>query len=108
MAKVLRGWIESASRCAGIEPPSANQVRRRLGVWFRGRLRDQFGPLRPPVADFGEQLRRLAALAATLAPHLPGETSRIVVELGAQREADEDGDRVAVGAVVGDDAAPSA
>jgi hypothetical protein len=83
MSKELRGWIESAARQLGCAPPSANQVRRRLGAWFRGQLRERVGPMSPPVEDFGEQLRELGRVAAALTPRLAGETRRIVAELGA-------------------------
>ncbi|MEA2524148.1 MAG: hypothetical protein QOF73_1375, partial [Thermomicrobiales bacterium] len=85
MSKELRGWIETASRQAGCEPPSANQVRRRLGAWFRAQLREQVGLMSPPVENFGEQLREVGRVAATLTPRLEAETRRIVAELGAQQ-----------------------
>jgi hypothetical protein len=90
MSRELRGWVESACRQMGCEPPSANQVRRRLGAWFRGALRERFGPMSPPIEDFGEQLRELGRLSASLAPRLEGETRRIVAELAA-RARDDDG-----------------
>jgi hypothetical protein len=85
MSKELRGWIETASKRAGCEPPSANQVRRRLGSWFRAQLRDRVGPMSPPVDDFGERLRELGRAAASVAPKLEGEARRIVAELGAAK-----------------------
>jgi hypothetical protein len=88
MSKELRGWVETACRQMGCEPPSANQVRRRLGAWFRGALRERFGPMSPPIEDFGEQLRELGRIAAGLAPRLEGETRRIVAELTARSKDD--------------------
>jgi hypothetical protein len=83
MSKELRGWIEATCRQTGCEAPSANQVRRRLGAWFRAQLRERVGPMSPPVDDFGERLRELGRIAASLTPRLEGETRRIVAELGA-------------------------
>ena len=60
-------------------------MRRRLGAWFRAQLRDQFGPMSPPVDDFGGRLRELGRLAATVAPKLEGEARRIVAELGTAK-----------------------
>jgi len=83
MSKELRGWIEAACRQAGCEAPSANQVRRRLGAWFRAQLRERVGPMSPPVEGFGERLRELGRIEASLTPRLEGETRRIVAELSA-------------------------
>lgn len=88
MSRDLRGWTESVCRQLGCEPPSANQVRRRLGAWFRGALRDRFGPMSPPIDDFGEQLRELGRVAAALAPRLETETRRVVSELAARPNED--------------------
>jgi hypothetical protein len=82
----LREMIARYSLDLGIEAPSMNQVRRRLGAWFRGELRDRVGPLDPPVPNLPAVLRDLAAIGAELAPRLPKETERIVLELGAQAD----------------------
>lgn len=80
----LRELIAKVALDLGIEAPSMNQVRRRLGSWFRGELRDRVGPLNPPVDNLPSALRDLAAIGAELAPRLPKETERIVLELGVQ------------------------
>lgn len=82
----LREMIAKLAIDLGIEPPSMNQVRRRLGSWFRGQLRERVGPLNPPVDNLPDILRQLAAIGAELAPRLPKETERIVLELGMQSE----------------------
>lgn len=82
----LRELIAKLSLDLGIEAPSMNQVRRRLGAWFRGELRDRVGPLNPPVGDLPGVLRELASIGAELAPRLPEETERIVLELGVQTD----------------------
>ena len=69
---------------AGVEPPSVNQVRRRVGAWYRGRLRDRFGPLLPPVADLPTTLTNLGRVGADLAVELRAEAERVVAELVAQ------------------------
>jgi hypothetical protein len=84
-SRELRSWIDAACRHLGCEPPSANQVRRRLGAWFRAALRERFGPMSPPVVNFGEQLRELGRTSADLAPRLHGETIRIVADLATQQ-----------------------
>jgi hypothetical protein len=85
MSRELRQWIETASAELGQAPPSTNQVRRRLGAWYRARLRDAVGPLLPPVENFGERLREIGEAAAELAPQLESQTARIVRELIAAR-----------------------
>lgn len=90
MSRELRGWVEAACRQLGCEPPSANRVRRRLGAWFRGALRERFGPMSPPIDDFGEQLRELGRVSASLTPRLPEETRRIVAELVALANEDDE------------------
>lgn len=93
MSKDLRGWISECTKGIEGEPPSMNQIRRRLGAWFRGQLRAEFGPLAPPVPDLPEKLRQLGVFGATLAPQLRTETERIVAELLAKRsESDQDDD----------------
>jgi hypothetical protein len=82
----LRELIARLSDDLGIEAPSMNQVRRRLGAWFRGELRNRVGPLDPPVPNLPAVLRELAAIGAELAPRVPRETERIVLELGVQHD----------------------
>ncbi len=77
----LRPMAAKIAQAAGAEPPSANQVRRRLGSWYRGALRDRFGPIPPPVADLPAVLRQLADAGRDLAPQAERELERIVLEL---------------------------
>jgi hypothetical protein len=85
----LRDLVTRVSEDLKIEPPSMNQVRRRLGAWFRGEIRDRIGPLHPPLENVPVVLQNLAAISAELAPRLPGEAERIIFELGVEREDDE-------------------
>ncbi len=77
----LRTMAANIARTASADPPSANQVRRRLGAWYRGALRDRFGPILPPVADLPSILRQLADAGRDLAPQAERELERIVLEL---------------------------
>jgi hypothetical protein len=77
----LRTMAANIARTASANPPSANQVRRRLGAWYRGALRDRFGPILPPVADLRSILRQLADAGRDLAPQAERELERIVLEL---------------------------
>jgi hypothetical protein len=85
----LRTKASNIARALGADPPSANQVRRRLGAWHRGVLRDRFGPILPPVADLSAILRQLADAGRDLAPQAERELERIVVELVTEVSARE-------------------
>jgi len=63
------------------EPPSVNQVRRRLGSWYRMRLREQVGPLRPPVDQLPQKLQEIARIGASLNGELQAEARRVVTEM---------------------------
>lgn len=85
----LRPMAAKIALAAGADPPSANQVRRRLGAWYRGALRDRFGPISPPVADLPAILRQLADAGRDLAPQAERELERIVLVLVAEASARE-------------------
>jgi hypothetical protein len=77
----LRAMAAKIAQKVGADSPSANQVRRRLGAWYRGVLRDRFGPILPPVADLSTILRQLGDAGRDLAPQAERELERIVLEL---------------------------
>jgi hypothetical protein len=77
----LRPRAAQIAQAVGADPPSANQVRRRMGVWYRGVLRDRFGPISPPVADLPSILRQLGEAGRDLEPQAERELERIVLEL---------------------------
>lgn len=78
----LRAQISHLAKSNGHEPPSVNQVRRRLGAWYRGELRDRVGPILPPVADLPGSLRDIARAGTEIAPRLDTELAKIVMQLG--------------------------
>lgn len=65
-------------------PPSSNQVRRRLGAWYRRELRERVGPLLPPIDDLPAALIEVGKAGAAIEPGLPAELERIVADLGAR------------------------
>lgn len=67
--------------------PSVNQVRRKLGAWFRSELRAAFGPMYPDEPDFAERLRELGKLSAQFAKAIPERTDAIVRELVVEKAA---------------------
>ncbi|MGC4191582.1 MAG: hypothetical protein QM589_10520 [Thermomicrobiales bacterium] len=77
----LRKEIEAAAAAVGVEPPSANRVRRRIGSWYRDQLLEVVGPLLPPVADFGSVLDRIGQEARRLRTQVASETTDIILEM---------------------------
>ncbi len=84
--KDLRAQIIRLSGENGQIPPSSNQVRRRLGAWYRRELRERVGPLLPPVDDLPAALIEVGQAGAAIEPGLPAELERIVAELGKQAD----------------------
>jgi hypothetical protein len=80
-SKQMRAWIDQVVGTSGKTPPSINQVKRRLGGWYRDRLVDHFGPLNPPVEPFAETLAQIGRYAATLEPLLEQQALGIIRDL---------------------------
>jgi len=89
LSRDLRDLIGRLATEAGAEPPSVNQVRRRLEGWYRGQLRERVGPLLPPVADLPAALTDVAKVGAEVGPALPVEAARIIRELVAERSVND-------------------
>lgn len=85
MSKDLRALTVEAMKGLPGEPPSANQVRRRLGAWFRAQLRDELGPIPPPVDDLNTVLAQASQAARRLAVRVPDQAKQTVRELAAER-----------------------
>ena len=81
MTKELKALAVQAMKGRPGELPSANQIRRRLGAWFRGELREELGPILPPVANFDAVVRDASLAARRLASRLPEQATQIVREL---------------------------
>lgn len=76
----LRDLIDRVA--AGAKPPpSVNQVRRRLGAWYRQEIRDRVGPLRPPVADLPSALQAVAQAGAEISPRVEPTAKEIIARL---------------------------
>jgi hypothetical protein len=101
VSRDLRELILASAARAGVEPPSVNRVRRRVGAWYRGQLRDRLGPIMPPVPDLGSTLAQVGRVAAELAPAVRAEARRVVAEMVAEAAG---GEAVSVGSRVTDDA----
>lgn len=94
----LRNAIAAAMNGKEEGGPSANQLRRRLGAWFRSELRAIMGPIPPSDPDFPQRLQELGKLSAQIAKDVPEQTKLIVQELIYERaERDAEEDDVAIG-----------
>lgn len=85
LTRDLRTAISSVVKDDVEAGPSINQVRRRLGSWFRSELRAQFGPVPPDEPDFANQLAELGRASAVIAKDIPTRTVQIVRDLVAER-----------------------
>lgn len=83
----LRARVQMIAEASGAEPPSANQVRKRLGAWYRGELRERVGPISPPVPNLSSVLQQVAAAGRDLAPRVDAELERVVQALIVEADA---------------------
>lgn len=83
--RILRQQVEQRSAAAGVEPPSTNRVRRIAGSWMRARIRQEFGPIDPPVDDLDKLLRELRAFARSLTPAVAAYTDDVIGDLIAEQ-----------------------
>ncbi len=83
--KVLREWAAVDAAALQVELPSMNQVRRRLGGWYRRRIHDRVGTIEPPIEDLRPVLRQLAAAAVVVQPDLRNACREVVGELAIER-----------------------
>jgi hypothetical protein len=89
ITKDLRNAIVAVVGEEADHAPSVNQVRRRLGSWFRGEIRAAAGPVLPSEPNFEERLRELAMLSAQVSKRLPHQTTLVIEELVAARAVGE-------------------
>lgn len=93
LSRDLRTAITEASKGRPGDPPSVNQVRRRVGAWFRTELRSQFGPIPPDTPDFPGVLGALGRASKSLAASVPAKTRQVIDEIYLERAANGDEDR---------------
>jgi hypothetical protein len=100
MSRDLRNAIAAATAGIAGVPPSVNLVRRRLGAWFRGELRAQFGPIPPDTPDFPGVLSALGLASRSLGGQVPSKTTEIIAQIIEERAnaSDDDGEPAANGA----------
>jgi hypothetical protein len=77
----LREELDAAVAAAGVEPPSMNKVRRRIGSWFRNQVIEHVGPLEPPIPDFPRIVHQLEMICGELRLQLPAATTRLISEM---------------------------
>ncbi|HLU35190.1 MAG TPA: hypothetical protein VKZ61_05420 [Thermomicrobiales bacterium] len=77
----LREELDAAVEVAGVEAPSMNRVRRRIGSWFREEIVARVGLLEPPVDNFPAVIHELEMISGELRNRLPEATTRIIHEM---------------------------
>lgn len=90
--KDLRDRIEAESELRGIDAPSVNSVRKRLGSWYRTRFEERIGVVLPPVDDISALVERIHAIAKEVDPLLPDALDAIVDEVFTAQSANNDDD----------------
>jgi hypothetical protein len=88
--KELRDRVARIAVRSGSEPPSVNQVRRRLGTWYRQEIKQRIGVIRPPISNLGIVLSLVTAAGRAASPQLDRELERIVVECLQEKRESED------------------
>ncbi len=80
----LRETIEEEAAQRQVVAPSGSKVRRLVGAWFRSQVRDEFGPIMPPVPDFDTVLADVGAFSRSLAPAAEKRTREVLEQLFAE------------------------
>lgn len=91
LTRDLRAAIATAARGGTGDPPSVNQVRRKLGAWYRAELRREIGPLAPPVIDLPRAIDRIEEVARRVAPGIPAMITQVTREIMATRAEESTG-----------------
>lgn len=80
----VRAMIEEYALTTRGPVPSINQVRRRLGIWYRRALVERVGPMEPPIPDLDAALDRLARAARDVSAAAPAQTRQAIADLSAE------------------------
>lgn len=80
----LREMAMRSAKRSGTEPPSVNQIRKRVGAWYRGELRKRVGAVTPPAPDLPAVLRQIGAASRDLNRELEVRVESAIHELIAQ------------------------
>jgi hypothetical protein len=79
----LREWTLADATALGIVPPSLNRVRKELQRWVHQLVLGEIGIIEPGKARVPDEIARIRALVAAIAPQARAETSRIVRQISA-------------------------
>lgn len=88
----LRDRVDRIAARRESELPSFNQVRRRLGAWYRQEVRLKVGVIQPPITDLNEILARVATASRAISPQLHRELERIVLECIEEKREENEAD----------------
>lgn len=77
----LRDKIVAESELRGVEQPSINSVRKRIGSWYREQFDDRLGTVLPPVDDMTVLLQRIHQAAVEVLPMIEPKVAAIIDEV---------------------------
>lgn len=83
----VRERIEQEAELRGIDAPSVNSVRKRLGAWYRAQFDERLGVVLPPVADISALVQQIQSIAKDVDPRLPDAMDRVIDEVFASQPA---------------------
>jgi hypothetical protein len=82
----LRDWVEIEANELSVPLPSVNQIRKRLGAWYRRQLCERLGPIDPQTPNLYHTLSEIRRYGTLIAPQLRRESARIVAEMARSAE----------------------
>lgn len=89
--KDVRDRIQAESELRGVDAPSVNSVRKRLGAWYRGAFDERIGVVLPPVEDITSLVERIHKVARDVDPLVPNAMDAIIDEVFAAQSAKSSG-----------------
>lgn len=79
----VRERVELESELRGVDAPSINSVRKRLGAWYRAQFDERIGVVLPPVDDISELVERIHGVAEEVNPLVPDAMDAIIEDVFA-------------------------
>ncbi len=77
----LRDLVRDQALLRGVEPPSVNSVRKRLGAWYRAQFDERIGAVLPPVDDLPALIQRIHEVAREIAPDVHHQFDATISEI---------------------------
>lgn len=85
--KEVRDRINLESELRGIDAPSVNSVRKRLGAWYRQQFDNRIGVVLPPIDDISGLVNQIHSIASEVYPLVPAAMDAILDDVFAAQSA---------------------